>query len=262
MIPSPRVLILILGLLLSSVANGATVPTHEWSQRFGGLGSDNSASVVVDALGNVIVSGTFEDTVNFGGDDLVSAGPSIYLAKFNADGTHQWSKGFGPAVLEAHCAVDPLGNVIVSGGFEGTVNFGGDDLVCEEWAAFLAKFNADGTHQWSKGFELAQQPHCSVDPWGNVIVSGCFSDTVNFGGGYLVSSEVYDYDIFVAKFNPNGAHQWSQSFGDVEYDYSRGIAVDFLGNVIVVGRFGGNSELRRHRPCMFGVRYVHSKIQC
>ena len=50
----------------------------------------------MDTVGNVLVTGTFECTTNFGGDTLTSAGSGdIFLAKYAADGTHLWSYGFG-----------------------------------------------------------------------------------------------------------------------------------------------------------------------
>ena len=50
----------------------------------------------MDAAGNVVVVGSFQNVVDFGGVGLVSAGGyDIFVAKYNANGVHQWSKRFG-----------------------------------------------------------------------------------------------------------------------------------------------------------------------
>ena len=52
-----------------------------------------------------------------------------------------------------------------------------------------------------------------ADAAGNVYVTGYFAGSVDFGGGALVSAG-NSADIFVAKFNAAGVHQWSLGFGD------------------------------------------------
>ena len=47
------------------------------------------------------------------------------------------------------------------------------------------------------------------------------------------------YDMFLAKYSPQGAHLWSQKFGGTLNDMINGIAVDSQGNVVVTGTFQG-----------------------
>jgi hypothetical protein len=75
-------------------------PKHLWSKRFGGSDYDKGYSVSVDSSGNVYITGSFESsTIDFGGGALTNATAGFYadifLAKFDSNGNHLWSKRFG-----------------------------------------------------------------------------------------------------------------------------------------------------------------------
>ncbi|UCF04203.1 MAG: hypothetical protein JSV33_09640 [bacterium] len=218
---------------------------HLWSKRFGDGNGQRCTSVVCDGSGNVIATGNFNGTVDFGGGPLTSAGGNdIFLAQFDANCNHLWSKSFGDADLAQFAtgiACDGLGNVIATGDFDGTVDFGGGPLTSAgEYDIFLAQFDANGNHLWSKRFgDASAQWGNSVacDGSGNVIVTGNFKGTVDLGGGPLTSAGVYDNDIFLAQFDVNGNHLWSKHFGDEDTQYGESVACDGSGNVIVTGSF-------------------------
>src|SRR3990170_6282915 len=71
--------------------------SHLWSKRFGSTIDDYGYAVAVDGNGDVLLTGSFQGTVNFGGGNLTSAGlEDIFVAKYSgADGAHLWSKRFG-----------------------------------------------------------------------------------------------------------------------------------------------------------------------
>ena len=244
-----RIAILGLVLLASVFAFSAlaTVPVHEWSQRFGLAGFDQGNGVATDASGNVFITGLFAGTANFGGANLVSGGgDDIYLAKYDANGVHQWSKRFGGTTTDVgfNVAADPSGNVVVTGNFQGVVNFGGGALMSAgDNDIFVAKFDASGAHLWSKRFgsSAAEQGYgITVDASGNVIIIGTFQNSVNFGGGFLVSAGFSD--MYLAKFDANGTHLWSKRFGSTSQDIGRVAATDASGNVIMIGYYANTVD--------------------
>jgi len=97
-------------------------------------------------------------------------------------------------------------------------------------------------HIWSQRFGDAndQTAIASFDSSGNIIMAGYFEGTIDLGGGPLVSAG--GYDIFVAKFDPSGTHQWSKRFGDANYQYATAVIADPSGNVFVTGRFPGTVD--------------------
>jgi hypothetical protein len=87
--------------------------------------------------------------VNFGDGNLVSAGglPDIFVARYTFAGNHSWARRAGSTdfVTEAGYGIDTdaSGNVIATGQFSGTVNFGGADLVSGGGTdIFLVKYDA------------------------------------------------------------------------------------------------------------------------
>jgi hypothetical protein len=189
--------------------------SHLWSQRFGHAGEDYGMAAAVDAGGDVLITGFFHDSVDFGGGALTSAGGSdIFLARYSgADGSHVWAKRFGssdadfaPVASDAGygIAVARDGHVVLAGQCYGTTDLGGGgltsagagDICVAEYAA------VDGSHVWSKRFggsgDLDAGTGVAVDRWGDVIVTGIFQGMVDFGGGGITDAGVYD--VFLAKF--------------------------------------------------------------
>ncbi|MBI1956110.1 MAG: SBBP repeat-containing protein, partial [Acidobacteria bacterium] len=203
--------------------------------------------VAVDGSGNVVVTGQFFGTVDFGGGVLSGTGGlDIFAAKFSGtDGSHTWSKRFGSTSDDygQGVAVDSSGKVAVTGFFIGTVDFGGGGLTsAANTDIFVAKYSGtDGSYLWSKRFGSTSDDignSVAVDSSGNVVVTGFFNGTVDFGGGGLTSAE--SNDIFVAKYSgAEGSHLWSKRFGSTSTDQGLGVAVDSSDNVVVTGLFTG-----------------------
>ncbi len=97
-------------------------------------------------------------------------------------------------------------------------------------------------HFWSQrygdaaGFQAVNS--VSTDGTGNIYVIGTFTGTINLGGSPLSSAG--SNDIFVAKFNPAGVHQWSMRFGDTFSQEGRGIVADTNGEFVITGHFEGS----------------------
>jgi len=157
--------------------------------------------------------------------------------------THALSKRFGDGETQAAfgSAVDVSGNIFITGLLKGSTSFGGPMLgSMGSGDVFLAKFDAGGNHLWSRRFGDASGQHgcgVEVDGAGGAIAWGGFKGSVDFGGGLLVNS--YDMDVYAAKYDANGNHLWSKSFGGAAYLDIRDLAIDALRNPIFTGAFLG-----------------------
>src|SRR4051812_23693232 len=70
---------------------------------------------------------------------------------------------------------------------------------------------------WSKQFGASSDDvgfDVAVDTFsGNVVTTGYFKGSVDFGGGALTSTAQSE-DIYIAKYDPAGAYLWSKRAGD------------------------------------------------
>ncbi len=245
----PRVYFLsALVLLLFAPAALCVTPPLVWSQQFGDDSWASSSSVAVDASGNVFLAGAFSGTVDFGGESLASrGGEDIFVAKFDTDGRHLWSLQIGDSCFTGaqSVAVDESGNVFLAGSFGGKLDLGGGSLVSAGgYDIFLAKFDVNGSHVWSRRFgdsdDYQEALGVAADPSGGVVITGYYCGTVDFGGGPLASAG--GEDIFVAKFQSDGTHVWSHRFGDGDWQVARSVTVSAVGGVLLTGELYGTVD--------------------
>ncbi|WP_437663419.1 hypothetical protein [Sorangium sp. So ce1182] len=219
------------------------------TRRYGGAGDQLCHSMARDALGNVFMTGSFDGALDFGGGPLANAGgKDIFVVKLDGSGAHMWSRRFGGAGDQEGitATVDDLGNLFVAGNLEGSVDFGDGPLVSAGGKdVFAAKWSADGDLLWSRRFggpgdqRVARAPH---NVGGNLVITGSFEETVDFGGGPLVSAG--GKDVFVAKLNDAGEHLFSHRYGGPADQEGHAVAtIGFAGNVLLTGSFEGSIDL-------------------
>jgi hypothetical protein len=243
----PALIVLVLTLIPYGSTHSQTLDLiHDWSGGFPAGSASEDTYVDIDPSGNVFWAGRFYGTLNTGCETRTSRGDwDIFLVKFDQSGTCVWDTIFGDASSQTctGVATDPSGNVVIAGGFSGTLNFGGDDLSTGN--LYVAKFDASGNHIWSDEYLSSASIKCysiASDLSGNTIITGCFRGTVNFGGDDLTGTGSYYGDVFVAKFDPSGNHIWSNSFGDTWEEFAYDVVTDQSGNIIITGGFSGSID--------------------
>jgi hypothetical protein len=245
------------------IAKYDTNGNHLWAFNIGGSSFDRGYGIAVDGSGNVYGTGMFTNTVDFdpgaGTNDLTNNGiRDIYVAKYDSNGNHLWafSVGGGDFDFGFDCEVDASSNVYVTGTFtQSNVDFdpGANTNTLSSNGAkdvFVAKYDSGGNYQWAFGFGGSgngsandDEPYrITVDGSSNVIVTGYFVGTnVDFdpsaSNNFLSSTG--GHDIFIAKYDSNGNHQWAFNAGGTGDDRGRGISTDASGNVYLAGFFEG-----------------------
>jgi hypothetical protein len=232
------------------IAKYSTAGNWVWDIEAGSSGDDEGLGITTDPSGNVYASGYFVNSMSLSGQLLTSAGGiDGYLAKYSNDGLIQWSQrrgGTGDDFFE-DVAADASGNVVITGGFQNSVNFGGGTLnTAGGYDGFLAKYNTSGVHQWSFRYGGAGEELgvcIAIDAFGKVVLgAGIDSPSVDMGGVSVLATGSL-FDCVFAKYSSSGALVWARAAGGGNNDLPSAVGADAAGNVYFGGGFSQNIDL-------------------
>ena len=237
-------------LVMKLAASGSPVI---YAKGFGGVSYEYLRGVDADAAGSAFVTGTFNDTIDFGTGPLTTAGQEdIFLAKLDSGGNVAFSQRFGDALNdeEPDVAVSGPGDILLTGYFQGIVSFGGDPLPSAGSSFFAASYSPEGAHRWSRAFGTNESNDHFIkaarSATGEVLLAGYFNAQVSFGGDALTITGPPgdDADPFLAKLDADGAHIASRGFGTPVPEAFFDVAVDGEGASIAAGlSIGGAIDL-------------------
>jgi hypothetical protein len=229
-----------------------------WVKRLGGIGTDEAFGVAVDRQNNVIVVGTFQGSVDFGGGAITASGGSMgadaFVAKYSPTGAYIWARNFGSGGandLASAVAVDGSDNVVVAAQTSFTVGFG-NNISKAGYGGYdvaLTKFSgATGATIWGQVYGGPSQDYANglaVDRNGDVVVTGAFGGGGNLGGAALTGSA--SSGMFAAKYSGvDGTYKWSRIQAA---NAGNAITADpGTGNVFVTGAFTGSVDFGNGTP--------------
>ncbi len=224
---------------------------------FGGEGTDDARDMVIDAEGNVHITGRFYGTVDFDPDEGVAERTSngssdIFVVSFDRDGRFRqvFTIGADQGDMGTGIAVDASGNIFLTGNYfplSDPIDFDPGDGVEERMRAgigiFVAGYDADYNLRFVRTFDepfaANSGSDIAVGPDGSFFVAGYFESTVDFdperAGGEL--TPVGDYDTFLARFSPDGDLMFVNRIGGPGSDFPDRLRVDAAGNAYLIGRF-------------------------
>ncbi|MGC9362901.1 MAG: SBBP repeat-containing protein, partial [Candidatus Syntrophosphaera sp.] len=206
---------------------------------------------MADDQGNQYITGSFEETADFGSTTLTSSGnKDIFVAKLDGDGNWLWAKKAGGTAYDygQGIVLDGSGNVFVTGYFRDVADFGDISLTSNGYDdIFVAKLDPDGNWIWATSAGAASSDSAqdiTIDASGNLYITGLFMQSTTIGSTTLTSSG--GSDIFVARMDSGGNWLWAVRAGGSSGDSGRSITFDGV-NLYITGdfretaAFGGNS---------------------
>lgn len=247
------------------------IPTtaSQWAKSLGVNGNGVNSTSVIDPSGNILLAAGYQGTPNFGDGNLPAAprfGVGLAIAKYDSEGIHQWSHGFGgtdgSTISSRAVCSDASGSLYVVGSFLGTINLAGTagfELTSRNASfqdCFIVKYSSAGVHLWSKAFGTLDRTaddtfsRVVTDSSENAIVSGAFRGRINLGGSNLEAPS--SQKSCMAKFSPSGAHVWSTEFFGNATINPYCMTIDQADNVLLGGTFTGAINLANDPEAPFG----------
>ncbi len=171
-----------------------------WGVRIGGPGSDHVSDVAFDGA-DVVISGSFHDTIDLGGGPLDGGSQaSGFLAKLSGAGAHVWSQKSGPLATKSHLRVLPGDSIVLGRTF---YECGGQPGApgCMD----ISRYAPAGPLLSSRQFGPATLGSLEIDADGSIVIAGGFSGVLDLGNDPLVSpsnGQYYGQDGFIAKLAP------------------------------------------------------------
>ncbi|OYU82940.1 MAG: hypothetical protein CFE24_13540 [Flavobacterium sp. BFFFF2] len=227
--------------------------TVVWSKRFGGNANDVVNAITTDSAGNIYLAGSFTSTSLVFSDTQTLSGTnsSMFVVKLDTSGSVVWAKGSSTKTAFDEVTalnVDSSGNVFMGGSYTSSSLKFGDITLTNENAnsnLFIAKLDSQGAVQWANGYGGTSDDKLNgltVDAAGNVIAVGSFdSTTLSFDSSNSLTNSSTFSDLFIAKWNTNGAIQWVKSASGALLDQANAVTTDVAKNIYVVGAFKSTS---------------------
>ena len=218
-------------------ANGNFV----WARSIGGTNDDYGQGIAIDEFGNVNVVGHYFGTCDFdpgtGVTNLTAVGQrDVFVLQLDANGNFNWAKSFGGSSWDYAYAVDTdvSGNVYITGGYQGTVDFNPDAGVSNLTSAgtidiFIEKLDVLGNFVWARS-----RGNTSDDYGYGIHVSA--TNQVYITGQYTLS---FNSNIYVEKITSSGTTVWTKSTGANSNDIGYALTTDQSGNLLITGMFSG-----------------------
>lgn len=182
-----------------------------------------------DSAGNVLVGGSALandcDWLQQQPDPAAVAVHQGFVTKYASDLTEVWTKAFPENhwVDIADIAIAPNDDVVITGAFNGHIDFGGGELVSHVHynltEGFVARLTSAGNQVWALSFPGASDgPESrgyavSVDADNNVYVAGTFRTAIDFDG-QVEYTDTPDggggdfEDMYLLRLDPLGKRDW------------------------------------------------------
>jgi Secretion system C-terminal sorting domain len=176
-----------------------------------------------------------------------------------------WAKAFSQSTntstgIVASVAYDNVGNVYTVGNFEKTIDFdpgaGTFSMTAiGDYDVFVCKLDAAGNFVWAKqiGTPVSFATQASglgvaIDNSQNVIITGMFTDSIDFDPGAGVHNLIAGYykNIYLLKLNASGnfmwAKNWEGEYKTAVFAKTVSIGIDANNNIITTGNFENTTD--------------------
>jgi len=221
-----------------------------WAVSFGGSGTDQVNGMALDDNGNPTVIGQYDSS-----SMDVDPGPGVYnlqnngdkdgfIVHFDTNGKFIWAKSIGGGGTDYgdKTTADHLGNVIAVLQYQSTINVDGKTFTSNgSFNGLIVKYNVSGTMQWAVNLSDtgdSEGRFVGADSNNNIVVSGAFSNTVNFNPlGSPSTLNGNGNSTFLAKYTPAGNLIWVQQITGNVTNNNSNLCINSKDDIFIDGPF-------------------------
>lgn len=229
-----------------------------WAKSFGNNTDDIAFSIALDPSANVIITGEFQNTVDFDPStstyNITAFGSyDSYILKLNNSGNFVWVKNIGGSGWDEgkFILADNVGNLYCYGYFSATADLDpgpGNFYVTAIGGqnSYIVKLNSNGDFIWGKTLTGGFNRSYSLDlQQTNLFIVGEFQGTVDFNPDPSVTNNIIASgltDAFILKLDTIGNYTWAHKIGGTNNDYAFSVKATTSGSVLVTGSFRGTAD--------------------
>ncbi len=231
----------------------------QWVKTAGGSFYTYPGALDVDSNGDVVIAGTFSDTVDFDPSDgvynLSESSGGCFIWKLSNSGSFIFAKNFGvsnandltPSVLKLSSSNQIIiggsisSNVVDFDPSAATTNFSGG------YGCFIAKYNADGSYLAASIIPLNGPGYLTIssltlDSSNNILFTGEFDGAVDFDP-VNNNQNIFGFeDTYVCKWYLGTNLSWVRKTGSNQIENSGSIVCSANNDVYVSGLFIGPTD--------------------
>ncbi|MFB6343102.1 T9SS type A sorting domain-containing protein [Saccharicrinis sp. FJH62] len=203
-----------------------------WIKDFGSPSVTNatySNAVSVDYENNIYLTGTFNTSLNFGDNQLLSNGSTdIFIASINAEGDPLWAKSYGGISDDWTYDIDVFGETMCIAGAYTDNNVVFDTIVPPNIEnasiiGFVANFNLDGSINWittneSYKWSFSEILDLAHDTNGNIYGYGQYEGELKYHNDTLKSPSSIAGSMLY-KMDRNGHKIWARQVDNSVYEF-------------------------------------------
>jgi hypothetical protein len=191
---------------------------HQWTRVLGDFFRDEAWALVQTSDGGYVLAGHLyiNGFIN-----------EALLSKFDASGTHVWTRTLG---FTANTDDRAFSLIQTSDGGFAIAGYT-EDISTTDHAALLSKLDASGAHEWTRVLSV---------PTGLFVFDEAWDVIQTSDGGYVIAGmaftlSTYSFDMLLAKFDSTGSYQWTTLLEGMGDDITTAVVQTQDGGYAVAG---------------------------
>lgn len=201
-----------------------------WIRTAGSDQFDFGTVVRVAENGDIVVTGVFQGTMDFHGQELSHLGRSdSFIARYDSSGNLLWVQTINgdESVVIDGLAMDAAGDIFVTGRLSHVATIGGQEIGARfQTRGFLSKLSRDGEFIFSKVIAPTSDS-------GGVVIDAGHDGTLYVAGIYAANES----GVFIAGYSPNGTEEFLHIFSGGSGAEISDIELGSDNKLYVCGRF-------------------------